>query len=106
MNKKKLIGISIFFLIFIGGTLFFVSPKIKEANIKTAIKEANYCKINSDCVDAGGKCPFGCFVYVNKNEVNKISKLIKSYKSNCIYGCFSKSTVICENKKCKEIFNQ
>ncbi|MFP4189542.1 MAG: hypothetical protein ACLFSL_00720, partial [Candidatus Woesearchaeota archaeon] len=64
---------------------------------------ANYCETDSDCVDAGGKCPFGCYVYVNKDKVEQISKLIQSYDSRCVYGCVSESEVVCENNKCKEI---
>jgi len=104
MNKKLIIGIFIFIgLVFVSTSLTF--PKMKELNIKSQIKKANYCEINSDCIDAGGKCPFGCYVYVNKNEVDKISNLIQSFNSKCVYGCISNSTVICEDNVCKELFN-
>lgn len=103
MNKKFVIGIIIFISIFAVG-IFLAFPKIKESNIKSAINKANYCEMDSDCVDAGGKCPFGCYVYVNKNEIKKISHLIQSYDSKCVYSCASYPTVICESKKCVEIF--
>lgn len=104
MKNKTTIGIIIFIISIIGISIFLSFPKIKESNIKFAIDKANYCEVDSDCVDAGGKCPFGCYVYVNKNEVEQISRLIQSYDSKCIYGCVSNTTVACENKKCKEIF--
>lgn len=106
MNKKIIIGIIILIIMIIAVSIFLALPKIKELKIKSAIEEANYCEVDSDCVDAGGKCPFGCYVYVNKNEVDKISKLIQSYDSKCIYGCVSSSTVVCENRKCKEVLEQ
>lgn len=80
-----------------------IFPKLIKTNINIAIEKANYCVVDSDCIDAGGKCPFGCYVFVNKNEVNKISELIQSYDSKCVYNCVSKSKVVCENNKCKEL---
>jgi len=106
MNKKITIGIIILAILIIVIITFLSFPKIKESNIKSAIEKANYCEVDSDCVDAGGKCPFGCYVYVNKNEVEQISKLIESYDSRCIYSCVSLSEVVCENNRCKEIFEQ
>lgn len=84
--------------------LVVIFSNTNESDIKSAIEKANYCEIDSDCIDAGGKCPFGCYNYVNKNEVNQISKLLKSYNSKCIYGCVSPPTAICENNKCKEVY--
>lgn len=83
--------------------LLFSFPKIKELNIKSEIEKANYCNIDSDCVDVGGECPFGCWVYVNKNEVNRISELISSFDSKCVYGCLFCPISICENSKCKAV---
>ena len=84
-------------------SVFLAFSKSEEAKIKSAIEKANYCEIDSDCADAGGKCPFGCYVYVNKKEVEQISKIINAYNSDCVYGCILCSDVICENKKCKEV---
>lgn len=106
MNKKITIGIIIFIMLIIAVSIFLAFPKIKELNIKSAIEKANYCEIDSDCVDAGSKCPFGCYAYVNKNEAEKISQLIQSYDSKCVYGCVSCPTAVCENKKCKEVCEQ
>ena len=55
----------------IGISIFLAFPKIKESNLKSAIEKANYCEVDSDCVDAGEKCPFGCYNYVNKNYGGK-----------------------------------
>jgi hypothetical protein len=104
MNKKLKITILIITLFLIATIIFLTLPQMKESKIKSAIEKANYCESDSDCVDAGGKCPFGCYVYVNKNEVGKISQLIESYDSKCVYGCITNPKVICENKKCKELF--
>jgi len=101
--KKINIGIIIFILLAITISVFFALPKIKELKIESEIKKANYCNVNSDCVNAGGKCPFGCWVYVNKNEVARVSELINSFDSNCVYGCVSCPTAVCENKKCQAV---
>ena len=103
INKKITISLVIFIILVI--ISFWVYPKIKELYIKTEINRANYCKIDSDCVDAGGKCPFNCYSYVNKNEVERISGLIDSFDSRCAYQCISCPTAICENNKCKEVCN-
>jgi len=102
MRKQIAFGIAILVLIIIIVTSLMV-PKLRESKIKQEIDKANYCNVDSDCVDAGGKCPFGCYAYVNKDEVNRISDLIGSYNSKCVYGCVSCPTAICENNKCKEV---
>ena len=101
--KKKVIWTIIFILGVLVIIAFLVFPKINESRIKSEITKANYCEVDSDCVDAGGKCPFGCYVYVNKNEVNRISQLIQSFNSMCFQGCLACPTVICENNKCKTV---
>jgi hypothetical protein len=72
----------------------------KESNIKQEIEKAKHCDEDLDCVDAGGECPFGCYAYVNKNEVDRIRQLIGSFDSKCVYDCISCPTAVCENKKC------
>ena len=74
-----------------------------EDYIKNEIEKANHCNTKQDCIDAGGKCPFGCYVYVNKNEVDRISNLISSYRSNCIYSCILCQDVACENNMCEPV---
>ena len=101
MKKKYMYLITILFvLIFL--VIFYVeiTPKIRENNIKKQIDKANFCTENSDCINAGSKCPFGCWNYVNKNEVERISKLINSFDSKCVYGCINCEKSICENNKC------
>jgi len=99
MNKKIIFGcIALIVLI----SIFLFLPN-QEDIIKSQIQKANYCEETLDCVDAGGKCPFGCYVFVNEAEVERISSLIKSYDSKCVYGCVSNVTVICENNKCVEL---
>lgn len=105
MQKRNIIFISIFTIILAIFIIVFSSliPTLKEKNIKNEIIKANYCEEDSDCVNVGSKCPFGCWIYVNKNEVEKISNLIDKYNSNCVYGCLLCDNVKCEDKKCVAI---
>ena len=103
MNMNKKIAAGIIALILLLVIIVLLSPTINESKIKAEIAKANYCETDSDCVDAGSKCPFGCYAYVNKNEVSRISGLIQSFDSKCVYGCLACPTAICEDNKCKEI---
>ncbi len=100
MNKKIIAGIIILVILIISLLAF---PRINESRIKAEIERANYCEVDSDCVDAGGKCPFGCYAYVNRNEAERISQLIQSFDSKCVYGCLMCPTAVCENNKCREV---
>ena len=69
-------------------------------DIKNQIKEANYCNVKEDCVWVGSKCPFGCNIYVNVNEENRIKDLLDNYIERCAYACVPVSSVECINNKC------
>lgn len=83
---------------------FLIRDKIKAAYIVKEIKKANYCQIDSDCIDAfagtGGQCPFGCHAIVNKNEAERIGNLVDSFDSTCVYGCIQCPTTKCNNGLC------
>jgi len=64
MNKKLTIAIIILVVLIMSVSIFSTFPKIKEPHIKSSIEKANYCEMDSDCVDVGGKCPFGCYIYM------------------------------------------
>lgn len=96
MRKVIIFALLIFVLI-------TLSCSKSESYIKSKIEEANYCNTKEDCVNVGNKCPFGCYVYVNKNEADKISNLVNSYKSNCIYACIPCLDVECKNNRCEPI---
>ena len=104
MKKKFVMVLVLIVLLIIIIAVVFVSyPKLQESRIKAEINSANYCEIDSDCIDAGSKCPFGCYAYVNKNEVARIFEMINSFDSKCVYSCLACPIAICEDKKCKEV---
>jgi hypothetical protein len=74
-----------------------------KSYITKEIEKANYCETKEDCVDAGGKCPFGCYTYVNKGEVDRIKTLLDSYESTCIFDCAYCPYFECKNNKCEPI---
>jgi hypothetical protein len=77
-----------------------------EGSIKAEIEKANYCATADDCeLAAFSKCPFGCYVYVNKVEANRIVSLIDSYERmprgyGCAYMCVRIEGVDCQDGKC------
>ncbi len=76
-----------------------------EQGIKRAIVEANYCETASDCVDVGAKCPFDCYILVNKDEAPRIKKMVDGFPSKCEYSCIAISGVECKENKCQVIPN-
>ena len=92
----------LFILLLILLYIVLIGCSPSEKYINNEIEKANYCNTKYDCVNAGDKCPFGCYVFVNKNEITKIKNLIDSYKSNCIYSC-AVCEADCKNNKCATI---
>ncbi|MFW6230646.1 MAG: hypothetical protein ACOC32_01335 [Nanoarchaeota archaeon] len=103
MKKIIIPSIVILLVVLISAAIYIGKPYYLESMIQEEIDKANYCEVDSDCVNAGGKCPFGCWNYVNKDEVGRISSLIESFDSQCVYGCVSCPTAVCENNKCREV---
>ena len=101
MKKRVLIIIFIILLMFISGFLWY---RYSKYYIYNEVNHANYCELKEDCVDAGGKCPFGCRILVNKNEADYVKKIISSYKSTCIYDCMPLGEIKCENSRCLEFY--
>jgi len=81
------------------------SPDITQSQgfIQDEIDAANYCETKEDCVDAGGRCPFGCYNYVNKDKVEHIKELLDSYQGQCEYKCTMCLEVKCDQGKCISI---
>lgn len=83
--------------------------KSSESSISAEIEKANYCNTADDCeLAAFSKCPFGCYVYTNKAEADRIKSLIEAYEqsprmSGCEYMCIKIEGVECKNKRCEPI---
>lgn len=95
----------IFLAVVVGLALVaFFSRTAQEWFIKREIAKANYCEAASDCqLAATAKCPFDCYVYVNKKEAARIGKLIEDFDSRCAYQCIEfKGSIECVNNKCQQ----
>lgn len=81
-----------------------LKPKTKEEEIYNLLEYANICQKKEDCVRAAPFCPFRCNVFVNKNDVDKVNNLIKSYDNQCESECtFIEYDVDCINESCSPI---
>jgi hypothetical protein len=106
VNKKikiKTVALAVMLIIAVFVLATTSLPKVRETRVKNAIRRANYCREDADCVDVGSKCPFGCYAYVHKNEVRKVSDIIAAYDSNCVYRCLRCPTAICQDGACKPV---
>jgi len=74
-----------------------------EEGIQRELVKANYCETASDCVDVGAKCPFGCYLYVNKDEASRIRPMVEGFQSTCQYACIAIKGVECVQNKCEVI---
>jgi hypothetical protein len=68
--------------------------------IQAAIIEANHCREDSDCSLVGSYCPFGCHIYVHKDEAARIRELVEGYQSTCIYSCIYSPGPACRDGTC------
>jgi len=80
-------------------------PLLTEDEITTQINSANYCATRDDCAVVDGKCPFGCHLFVNKNEAQAIAGIIQSYKQACILTCTAYKDYNCAAGKCVQILD-
>ena len=75
----------------------------KETALQEELEMANHCDTADDCVLLGSKCPFGCYIYANKDEAARLSGFVDKFQSNCEYSCIRCTDVKCENSKCVPI---
>lgn len=77
---------------------------IQEKYIRYQIDAANYCQEARDCSRVEGNCPFGCNIYVNNSEADRIEELIQNTPRECEYRCPAADQVVCEANKCQAIY--
>lgn len=74
--------------------------ELTRAAIEQEIEQAAYCETDNDCTVIYAPCPFGCHAAVNTNEAERISSLMESYPSTCIYSCIQAPPVRCIENAC------
>lgn len=95
---------SVFMLLVLVGLLGACG--LTKEGIKAQIAAAQHCEKDSDCVDIGSQCPFGCHIVVHKDHEKQIKALVKSYPSNCMYDCIALERIVCEAQRCKAIMQR
>ena len=101
MKAKILMGVLIFTILFSG----CLSPNASEISKK--VEELNYCEKDSDCTIVKAPCPLPCSFTVNTNEKTKAEQIISTFTniSNTCSACAAPTKAICENQKCKAVYN-
>jgi hypothetical protein len=72
----------------------------KEEQLRTQLHAANYCETVDDCTLIGSKCPFDCYIYVHKDEAERMKNAVDAFPSTCQYSCIEVGIVECLNHKC------
>lgn len=70
-------------------------------SIKKEIETASHCESDTDCRVLDSKCPFGCFVAINRSETERIDQLIDGFNSTCDYKCMKSFGATCQENSCK-----
>ncbi|MBI4950623.1 MAG: hypothetical protein HY908_01185 [Myxococcales bacterium] len=76
------------------------APRTSDRNVPTweestrqAIRAANHCATDDECVTLGDHCPFGCNITVHRDEASRIRALIAEHTASCINSCsFARET--------------
>jgi len=106
MKKWHMVAIAA--LLILLAAVLFILYKQNEGTmmievVRSEIDRANYCTTNSDCVDIGPQCPYGCGIFVNKNERQRIQDRINAIPLtwDCFYKCQTKTAPVCLEGKCQ-----
>ncbi|HSU73024.1 MAG TPA: hypothetical protein VLJ21_04200 [Candidatus Binatia bacterium] len=77
-----------------------------ERDIRIKIAAASVCTRDSDCVDVGAVCPFGCNIVVNKADADRIKALVYAYPSGCTYSCARVDRLQCISGTCRAVVGE
>ena len=80
-------------------------PWLKDSSyqqyVLDIIPQANYCQRDRDCYLVPSRCPYGCCVYVNRDEQGMVAYLMeKDAKPPCQHKCERCPTSVCRENKC------
>ncbi|MFA5022339.1 MAG: hypothetical protein WC508_04645 [Patescibacteria group bacterium] len=78
----------------------------KESYISYQIANAGYCQQNSDCMIIANRWPFSCAIISNKDNADRILKLVSSYPSTGELQCLGSEEAVCISNKCRIAINQ
>jgi len=87
-------------------TLLVSCTATTEVTLKAQLAAANHCEVKEDCELIGSKCPFDCYIYVHKDEADRLKPLVDNFESQCTYSCIATQGVECLQNKCVVIADQ
>ena len=91
----------VLFLVFFSDTVLgdaFKDRHVPKPHLVKLIEEANYCKVKSDCNNIGPIGPYGCYILINKENVNEVKPKIEAART-LLYSCL-RQRYDCLNGKC------
>lgn len=74
-----------------------------EEKLREELAVANRCDSAEDCVLIGSVCPFDCYIYVHKDEAQRMKAKLDAFETDCTYSCIASEGVACEAGKCVPI---
>ena len=77
-----------------------------EQGIKDELARANRCETADDCAWIGSKCPFGCEIYVHRDEAAAMKALVDGFDAQCVYGCMQTFGVECKDRRCEPVLQE
>jgi len=104
-NKLKTVNLNSTFFLFgimvvmIVGFISFLP--VKRSYVEQQISRAIYCEDSSDCIIVGNVSPFSCAIVTNKNNSDRIIKLVQSYPSTGTLNCSGREKAVCIQNKCR-----
>ncbi len=87
------------------GALSLAACASEEQIIERAIEQANHCETKEDCTYVGSVCPFGCTIYVHRDEAERIQPMIENFQSDCVYDCARTYGVECVEEQCEPVLD-
>ncbi len=73
----------------------------RQSYISRQIARAGNCATDAECVIVGNKCPFSCAVVANRNEADRITRLVNLFPSTCELSCPGNNRAVCLNGSCR-----
>jgi hypothetical protein len=73
---------------------------LTDAEIRTEIEKARNCAHDTDCINLGARCPFGCAITVARSEAERIRQILDEHEESCTATCATYTQVLCEKGLC------
>ncbi|MFC2143428.1 hypothetical protein ACFLQN_03445 [Candidatus Aenigmatarchaeota archaeon] len=75
--------------------------KTNELLTNIEIETAKLCLNDDDCVVVSGREPFGCFIAINRHNIDNVIEDLDGYETITDCGHVFEAEAKCVNKKCE-----